>query len=42
MVTEARDNTADPGLRRLLTDLLPTLKKHEAAAEKIVDAHTNE
>ena len=37
-VTEARDNTADPGLRKLLTDLLPTLERHEAAAEKIIDA----
>jgi putative membrane protein len=37
-VTEALNNTADPQLRKLLTDLLPTLQKHEAAAEKIIDA----
>ena len=37
-VTEARDKTDDPALRKLLTDLLPTLEKHEAAAEKIIGA----
>jgi putative membrane protein len=37
-LTAARDNSADPQLRKLLTDLLPTLEKHAAAAEKIVDA----
>jgi putative membrane protein len=37
-LTEARDSTADPQLRQLLTDLLPTLEKHAAAAQKIIDA----
>ena len=37
-LTAARDSTADPQLRKLLTDLLPTLEKHAAAAEKILDA----
>ena len=36
-VTEARDNTKDENLKKLLTDLLPTLQKHEEAAQKIVD-----
>jgi putative membrane protein len=40
-VTEALNHTEDPQLRKLLTDLLPTLQKHEAAAAKIVDAETN-
>jgi putative membrane protein len=40
-VTEALNNTLDPQLRKLLTDLLPTLQKHEAAAEKIIDAEAN-
>jgi putative membrane protein len=34
----ALNSTADPQLRKLLTDLLPTLEKHAAAAQKIVDA----
>jgi predicted outer membrane protein len=37
-LTAARDNTADPQLRKLLNDLLPTLEKHAAAAQKIIDA----
>ena len=37
-LTAARDSTADPQLRKLLTDMLPTLEKHAAAAGKIVDA----
>ena len=37
-LTAARDSTADPQLRKLLTDLLPTLEKHAAAAQKIIDA----
>jgi putative membrane protein len=37
-LTAARDSTTDPQLRRLLTDLLPTLEKHAAAAEKIIHA----
>jgi len=36
-LTAARDSTADPQLRKLLTDMLPTLEKHAAAAQKIVD-----
>jgi predicted outer membrane protein len=36
-VTEARDNTTDDKLKKLLTDLLPTLQKHEEAAQKIAD-----
>jgi putative membrane protein len=38
-VLEARDRTNDPQLRRLLDDVIPTLEKHEAAAQKIIDAH---
>lgn len=38
VLTGARDTTADPQLRKLLTDLIPTLEKHEAAAERIIDA----
>jgi len=37
-LTAARDHTADPQLRKLLTELLPTLEKHADAAQKIVDA----
>ena len=37
-LTAARDNTADPQLRKLLSELLPTLEKHADAAQKIVDA----
>lgn len=40
-LTAARDSSADPQLRKLLTDMLPTLEKHAAAAEKIVDAELN-
>ena len=36
-VTEARDATPDPKLKKLLTELLPVLQKHEEAAQKIVD-----
>jgi putative membrane protein len=36
-VTEARDSTTDDKLKKLLTDLLPTLQKHEDVAQKIVD-----
>jgi putative membrane protein len=35
--TEARDGTADPQLKSLLTDIVPTLQKHEDMAQKIVD-----
>jgi putative membrane protein len=37
-VNDARDNTNDPQLKKLLGDLLPTLEKHESAAEKIIDS----
>ena len=37
-LTEARDRSADPQLRKLLSDLLPTLEKHASAAQKIIDA----
>lgn len=34
----ARDATTDQKLKKLLTELLPTLEKHEQTAQKIVDA----
>jgi putative membrane protein len=40
-LTAARDSTADPQLRKLLTDMLPTLAKHAAVAQKIVDTEIN-
>jgi putative membrane protein len=39
-VTVARDQTDDPDLRTLLTDLLPVFERHEQAAKRIVDAET--
>lgn len=36
-VTKARDETRDEQLKQLLDELLPTLKKHEETAEKILD-----
>jgi len=36
-VTEARDATQDPKLKKLLSELLPTLQKHEETAQKILD-----
>lgn len=36
-LTTDRDQTSDANLKEFLTTLLPTLKKHEAAAQKIVD-----
>jgi putative membrane protein len=36
-VTAARDTTADPRLKQLLTDMLPVLNKHESIAQKLVD-----
>jgi putative membrane protein len=36
-LTDARDNTKDEALKEYLTAILPTLKKHQAEAEKIVD-----
>jgi putative membrane protein len=38
-VTEARDGTSDPKLKKLLTGLVPVLQKHEDTAQKIVNAH---
>jgi len=37
-ITEARDNTNDPKLKKLLSDVLPTLQKHEDTAQKILDS----
>ncbi|HET6150956.1 MAG TPA: DUF4142 domain-containing protein [Polyangia bacterium] len=37
-VTEARDKTDDPKLKKLLSDILPTLQKHEETAQKILDS----
>jgi putative membrane protein len=37
-VTDARNATLDPQLKKLLGDTIPTLEKHEAAAEKIIDS----
>ena len=37
-VTEARDKTDDLKLKKLLSDMLPTLQKHEETAQKILDA----
>ncbi|HEY6475314.1 MAG TPA: DUF4142 domain-containing protein [Polyangia bacterium] len=37
-VTDARDHTPDPKLKKLLSDLMPTLQKHEDTAQKIVDS----
>ena len=35
--TSARDATNDDKLKKLLTDLVPTLQKHQDAAQKLVD-----
>ncbi len=37
-VTAARDKTADAKLKKLLTELVPTLQKHEEMAQKILDS----
>jgi putative membrane protein len=37
-VTAARNASDDPQLKKLLGDTIPTLEKHEAAAQKIIDA----
>ena len=37
-LTHARDSTNDPKLKKLLSDVLPTLQKHEDKAQKIVDS----
>jgi hypothetical protein len=36
-VTSARDATNDEKLKKLLTELVPTLQKHEDTAQKLVD-----
>lgn len=36
--TAARDSTADTELKKLLTDLVPTLQKHLDTAQKLADA----
>lgn len=36
-VTEAKGATTDEQLKKLLTDILPTLQKHQDLAQKIVD-----
>ena len=35
--SDARDKTTDPKLKKLLTELVPTLTKHQATAQKLVD-----
>jgi putative membrane protein len=37
-VTQARNATSDPQLKTLLGDMIPTLQKHEAAAQKLIDS----
>ncbi len=37
-VTDAHNSTNDPQLKKLLGDMIPTLEKHETAAQKIIDA----
>jgi len=39
-VSTARDTTADPKLKALLTELLPTLQKHKETAQRLVDVQT--
>jgi putative membrane protein len=36
-VTEAQNATTDDQLKKLIADMLPTLEKHQALAQKIVD-----
>jgi putative membrane protein len=36
-VNAARDATTDPKLKRLLTDILPVLKRHQETAQKLVE-----
>ncbi len=40
--TEARDKTTNPQLKKLLTEMLPTLQKHRDQAEKLNTAATKE
>jgi hypothetical protein len=35
--TAARDSTNDEKLKKLLTEIVPTLQKHEDTAQKLVD-----
>jgi putative membrane protein len=35
--SEARDKTSDPKLKKLLTELVPTLQKHEETAQKLTE-----
>jgi putative membrane protein len=35
--SEARDKTNDPKLKKLLTELVPTLQKHEETAQKLAE-----
>jgi putative membrane protein len=37
--TEAARSTKDQRLKKLLDELIPTLRKHEETAQKIVDSH---
>ena len=39
--TQARDSTDDAQLKKLLTDVVPVLEKHEQTAQKIVDGQTS-
>jgi putative membrane protein len=39
--TQARDATTDPKLKKLLSELIPVLQKHEDEAQKIVDSSAN-
>jgi len=39
-VSAAIDTTSDPKLKDLLTNILPTLKKHKETAQKIIDRET--
>ena len=36
--TAARDSTTDEKLKKLLTELVPTLQKHQETAQKLVDS----
>lgn len=40
-VTDARDNTSDSKLKKLLSDLLPMLQKHRETAQKIIDTEAH-
>jgi putative membrane protein len=36
-LTDARDHTTDPDLKKLINDILPDLQKHKVTAQKILD-----